>query len=412
MEQCKLSSSSSSDIGRKIQGRAKPRNPPRKEICRRATALCRVVCCVGRAKARDAHHYLCFFFVFFLFCIKKYPGNFQKVGEKKKKRNRLDTKNLCLKPCAAASRVWHSKQCAMDSPVSVEPSCARLFDYFAVVKAVPCCPEQAGTAAAAAPAYDGAVAFRWPPSDHPDTPFLVSLPFFCFPAGIEALPAPSVGPPAVFSFLSTADSGVPSLGVACRFTECVGDGLHLPVALCLLTRWPFFRQARTILLALHSRCCAAPGSRELLEPLIAHVLQGIPLPPAGRITVRSTALGPSAPISFRRPAPNNRISPLNLGGGLRLLLLTLSPQHLVRALTALMLEHPLVLVSSSLSVLTPACLALTALLFPFKWRGTLIPLLPAALLPVLDSPTPFCVGIHRLCLGGEAARHTPWGAHL
>lgn len=59
-----------------------------------------------------------------------------------------------------------------------------------------------------------------------------------------------------------------------------------------------------------------------------------------------------------------------------------------------MTEHKILFHSSSYSRLTEGCRALTALMYPFKYTHVNIPLLPAALIDFLDTPTPFIMGVH------------------
>ena len=39
---------------------------------------------------------------------------------------------------------------------------------------------------------------------------------------------------------------------------------------------------------------------------------------------------------------------------------------------------------------------ITALLFPFQWQHTYVPILPASLLHFLDAPVPFIMGVHHI----------------
>jgi len=59
-----------------------------------------------------------------------------------------------------------------------------------------------------------------------------------------------------------------------------------------------------------------------------------------------------------------------------------------------MTEHKILFHSNSYTRLTEACRALTSLMYPFKYSHVYIPLLPAALIEVLSSPTPFIMGVH------------------
>lgn len=61
---------------------------------------------------------------------------------------------------------------------------------------------------------------------------------------------------------------------------------------------------------------------------------------------------------------------------------------------AIMTEHKILFHSKSYNRLTEGCRALTALMYPFRYTHVYIPLLPAALVEVLSTPTPFIMGVH------------------
>lgn len=48
---------------------------------------------------------------------------------------------------------------------------------------------------------------------------------------------------------------------------------------------------------------------------------------------------------------------------------------------------------SSSSTLSQCCHAVVALLYPFVWQHTYIPVLPPAMLDIVCTPTPFIVGL-------------------
>ncbi|XP_042323603.1 myotubularin-related protein 5 [Sceloporus undulatus] len=60
---------------------------------------------------------------------------------------------------------------------------------------------------------------------------------------------------------------------------------------------------------------------------------------------------------------------------------------------AALTEHKILFLSSSYQRLTDACRALLALMFPLKYSFTYVPILPAQLLEVLSTPTPFIIGV-------------------
>lgn len=58
-------------------------------------------------------------------------------------------------------------------------------------------------------------------------------------------------------------------------------------------------------------------------------------------------------------------------------------------------ESRIILLSSHTAMLQLACSALTSLLYPMKWAGVLIPVLPARLVQALEAPCPYIAGIER-----------------
>jgi myotubularin-related protein 5/13 len=59
-----------------------------------------------------------------------------------------------------------------------------------------------------------------------------------------------------------------------------------------------------------------------------------------------------------------------------------------------MTEHKILFHSTSYSRLTESCRALTALMYPLRYTHTYVPILPATILEILSTPTPFIMGIH------------------
>jgi hypothetical protein len=72
--------------------------------------------------------------------------------------------------------------------------------------------------------------------------------------------------------------------------------------------------------------------------------------------------------------------------------LKLSISNVLQVLAALLTQRRLVFVSLRISLLTPAILAFLALLLPFRWLFTLVPLLPKPLLEFVAAPGVFIMG--------------------
>uniref|UniRef100_A0ABI7Y546 UDENN domain-containing protein n=1 Tax=Felis catus TaxID=9685 RepID=A0ABI7Y546_FELCA len=71
----------------------------------------------------------------------------------------------------------------------------------------------------------------------------------------------------------------------------------------------------------------------------------------------------------------------------------LSVCNLIRVCASLLLERRVIFVANSLSTLSKCGHAVVATLYPFTWQHTYIPVLPASMIDIVCSPTPFLIGI-------------------
>ena len=69
------------------------------------------------------------------------------------------------------------------------------------------------------------------------------------------------------------------------------------------------------------------------------------------------------------------------------------PDTFYKVLTAVLLERSIVFVHQNFSVISSVIMSLKALLRPFMWQFSLIPVLPRALLEHILQPLPVLVGI-------------------
>jgi hypothetical protein len=252
---------------------------------------------------------------------------------------------------------------------------------------------------------------RFPEEDHgPSSPLPLGIAGMAFPLGFRLRRAfPSAAPlPDFFTFVMSDASGKRTYGhtlvvyeeatpaqvgggvldpVAAEAATADGSVFHVPKALTLLSRvsLPEFRTALTELY----RVSLSPGPLPL-ERHVQCLASLVPLPPPGRLQV-SLSIGAADLLLLRRPPRNRRISPLNLP--VREVLECLSPSRLVLVFHLLLVEAPVILVSSQLSLLTAAAETLTALLFPFAYPHPYIPVLPAACAELIQMPTAFLVGL-------------------
>ncbi|KAK8167980.1 dDENN domain protein [Phyllosticta citrichinensis] len=74
---------------------------------------------------------------------------------------------------------------------------------------------------------------------------------------------------------------------------------------------------------------------------------------------------------------------------------SLSIQNIVTLFEYVVSESRVILLSSHTSMLHLASQAITHLIYPLKWAGVFIPVLPARLIQALEAPCPYIVGIER-----------------
>lgn len=72
---------------------------------------------------------------------------------------------------------------------------------------------------------------------------------------------------------------------------------------------------------------------------------------------------------------------------------SLSVRHLVSVFASLLLERRVIFIADKLSTLSKCCHAMVALIYPFSWQHTYIPVLPPAMIDIVCSPTPFLIGL-------------------
>nr|KAF6396547.1 DENN domain containing 2C [Rousettus aegyptiacus] len=130
-------------------------------------------------------------------------------------------------------------------------------------------------------------------------------------------------------------------------------------------------------------------SPALVYPFMRSVMEA-PFPAPGcTITVRSYLPGAGdGSIELCRPL-DSRLEHVDF----ECLFKCLSVCHLIRVCASLLLERRVIFVANSLSTLSKCGHAVVATLYPFTWQHTYIPVLPASMIDIVCSPTPFLIGI-------------------
>ncbi|XP_069335045.1 DENN domain-containing protein 2C [Eulemur rufifrons] len=210
------------------------------------------------------------------------------------------------------------------------------------------------------------------------------IPKFCFPDSKDWVPTSELKSE-TFSFVLTGEDGSRWFGY-CKKLLPEGKGKRLPEVYCMVSRLGCFNLFSKILDEVEKRREMSPA---LVYPFMQSVMEA-PFPAPGRtITVKSYLPGAGdGSIELCRPL-DSRLEHVDF----ECLFKCLSVCHLIRVCASLLLERRVIFVANSLSTLSKCGHAVVATLYPFTWQHTYIPVLPASMIDIVCSPTPFLIGI-------------------
>ncbi|NXT84012.1 DEN2D protein, partial [Zapornia atra] len=204
---------------------------------------------------------------------------------------------------------------------------------------------------------------------------LQAIPLFCFPDGNNWAP--------VTEFTSGAgrcSNPFPTL------LQPSGRGVRLPEVFCIISCLGCFGLFSKILDEVEKR-------RQISMAVIYPFMQGLresPFPAPGRTVTIKSFIPESGTelIELTRPV-DAHLEHVEF----QALLQRLSPQLILHIFASAVLERRLIFLAEELSVLSQCIHAVAALLYPFTWAHTYIPVVPEILLDTVCCPTPFMVGI-------------------
>ncbi|XP_072290958.1 DENN domain-containing protein 2A isoform X2 [Eucyclogobius newberryi] len=210
------------------------------------------------------------------------------------------------------------------------------------------------------------------------------IPQFCFPDAKDWAPVDSF-PSETFSFVLTGEDGSRRFGY-CRRLLPSGKGRRLPEVYCIVSRLGCFDLFSKILDEVEKRRAISPA---LVQPFMRGIMEA-PFPAPGRtITVKNFLPGSGTEvIELCRPS-DSRLEHVDF----ECLFSSLSLRLLLKVFASLLLERRVIFTADKLSTLSQCCHAVVALLYPFTWQHTYIPVLPASMLDIVCTPTPFIVGL-------------------
>eukprot|EP01080_Neovahlkampfia_damariscottae_P006599 gene6599-10762_t len=162
--------------------------------------------------------------------------------------------------------------------------------------------------------------------------------------------------------------------------------LYITKAFCILSHWPMYSIFKLFLSEIYRISLSI--SEVPIERHIQNFVEGIPLPPQGKITVEAT-IG-STVIQISRP-PVNKLPLCDVP--FDLLFEHLSVDSMIFLINAMLLEKKIVVHSKNHMILGYIIEALSSLIFPFYWQHVYIPLLPKQCKDFIYAPVPFIMGI-------------------
>ncbi|MGH0162422.1 UNVERIFIED_CONTAM: hypothetical protein FKN15_055392 [Acipenser sinensis] len=174
--------------------------------------------------------------------------------------------------------------------------------------------------------------------------------------------------------------------VTYQFPKPSGKGPRLPEVYCVISRLGCFDLFSKILDEVERR---REVSAALVYPFMRSLMES-PFPAPGK-TIKVKTFLPGAGnevIELRRPM-DSRLEHVDFDSLFR----CLSVRQVIRVFASLLLERRVIFVADKLSILSSCVHAVVALLYPFSWQHTFIPVLPSSIVDIVCCPTPFLVGL-------------------
>ncbi|MBN3303774.1 ST5 protein, partial [Amia calva] len=238
--------------------------------------------------------------------------------------------------------------------------------------------------------YTPEVTYQFPKLERPTKQMreaeqrLKAIPQFCFPDAKDWNPVSEYSSE-TFSFMLTGEDGSRRFGY-CRRLLPSGKGPRLPEVYCVISRLGCFDLFSKILDEVERR---RGISAALVYPFMRSLMES-PFPAPGK-TIKVKTFLPGAGnevIELRRPM-DSRLEHVDFDS----LFSCLSVRQIIRVFGSLLLERRVIFVADKLSTLSSCVHAVVALLYPFSWQHTFIPVLPSSMVDIVCCPTPFLVGL-------------------
>ncbi|KAJ0015585.1 hypothetical protein NQD34_009205 [Periophthalmus magnuspinnatus] len=213
---------------------------------------------------------------------------------------------------------------------------------------------------------------------------LRSIPLFCFPDAKDWEPVDHY-PSEMFSFVLTGIDGGRRFGY-CRRLLPSGKGRRLPEVYCIISHLGCFNLFSKVLDEVERRRALSPA---LVQPFMRAIMEAQFPAPGKTITIRTFLPGSGTEVMELCRPSDSRLEHVDF----ECLFSSLSLRQLLGVFSSLLLERRVIFTADKLSSLSQCCHAVLALLYPFVWQHTYVPVLPSDMLDIVCTPTPFFVGL-------------------
>ena len=165
------------------------------------------------------------------------------------------------------------------------------------------------------------------------------------------------------------------------------DTLFISKSLCLVSTFQVVQPLQSFLTQMAKVVIMKDTSDIPLEGFIFKLLFEVRMPSPGQ---QVNFWGPLSLISWVNPPKD--ILPL-VDYSIAELIQIIGLPNLLKLITAVSLEHQILLTSSSYYHLMLCAQTVIALMYPFQWQQVFVPILPSSQLGFLDAPVPFLMGL-------------------
>ncbi|KAJ7365979.1 Rab guanyl-nucleotide exchange factor [Desmophyllum pertusum] len=165
---------------------------------------------------------------------------------------------------------------------------------------------------------------------------------------------------------------------------------YVPTCCCLISKWPYLNIMKDCLSSLLPQVMTS-DSRRFKMALMQFVSQlaMVPVPPPGSLGIEFELYGVNHLV---RPAEDPDTRVINMDLHYPFLYFTLD--DILLLIGCILTQQRIVFISPSYSLLTPIIESLFTFIQPFSWSWTYVPILPSALIDLVEAPGAFIMGCH------------------